>query len=294
MTRPTGTVVLIAALILSALLAPLAAADPVPGTRGGDSWDPGGFEANLLLEYTPSEPKDRDTVTVRIEALNDTAIIDAVLDLQVNGAYQGGISFFPAREDLTAATAVIPGHPRGARITFNVTAWDARYVRLTSQDISYVVQGSGLGWRYETFQENVLVNVSERRPEPWEPVQVTITGTDGVVLTSGILWIVYELPDRGNSSGAIPFRTLNASALVADIPGYPLGTRVEYWIHVSDADNVTMESPIYAYGVTLRAFDYPREPFPVAWDFAGPAAALVILPLLLLQLWRRRRREGAS
>jgi ABC-type sugar transport system permease subunit len=79
--------------------------------------------------------------------------------------------------------------------------------------------------------------------------------------------------------------------LVSEIPGYPVGTTVTFWVEAWDKDIVVLTSEEHSYGVTTFGYEaYGTELFPTNEVYGAYAVSLLLSVLVLIHFTRTMKR----
>lgn len=103
-------------------------------------------------------------------------------------------------------------------------------------------------WKYQDFERNVSVSFKPVTPGNMEPVNVTIIDKNQAGLSGGNLWFNFSTVDGSWGSVFKPVSG-NPSAYFAEIPGYPGGTFVQFYVDAWDNQNKVIRSPTYSYTI---------------------------------------------
>jgi hypothetical protein len=128
---------------------------------------------------------------------------------------------------------------------------------------------------------------------------VTIRSKDGVVIYGAYLYLTYEVKAGQPQSGGYPFILVNQTSMACEIPGYPMGTSVRFWVSAWDKYNNLTISAYYNYTVP-REEDYtshefvPMDGFSIVGGLAAFAAVGSAAYLRVLNQERKRRDKGTK
>ena len=291
------------ALSLLVLLLILAPSGPARG------WLNPTFEEDVEITQDPTDPTSADSVQVRIRTRDPSlAIKFAYLlyfirqpgsDLE-EGPYNA--TFIPVSESANRrlfAPAIRP-QLNGTVVTYRIDAWDFFNEPRGSDWYSYTVIGAVVTrrWTADTFEENLVMAWTPTGPDPHQPVTVTIQAIDPqVTISTAHLYLVAAYLDEAPVQGGFIFQRQGNVSLEVQIPGYPAGTLVRWWVIAYDLSNEGMTSEVRSYSVsvdryTSNAIDAYPQPELVAGMALATAAAVpfVLWYGLQLQAQRRRRR----
>jgi hypothetical protein len=238
------------------------------GTRSGTvGWQYDTFAQNMLVEVTPEEitTLDRITVTVSSKVLDvwvkQAAIYGVVYP---NDGIQFPFSFpFLKKSDTVFECTIEPFPLNGYRIDFYIVAYDYFFAPIDSRDsmtLSYNVVGSG--WKYDGFDDNIILEYWPLRANATEEVTVTIRSRNNVTISGANLYVVYETPEGDLKEGGWNFTKSNANSteMRRVIPGNPAGTNVTFWVTAWDQYNAAITSRMYNYSV-MGISEYTNFPF---------------------------------
>ncbi|MBI5000206.1 MAG: hypothetical protein HZB92_01570 [Euryarchaeota archaeon] len=287
-------------LALTMLLPAMAMAGQRAEAADYIGWQEETFERNVKLDYGPKSPTPTEPVVVSIESLDSRVFIQVAylyltIKLVEGRTVTTGLSF--SRVNATAMTCTLSSYANGTVVTFYVNVLDYYNVPLISQNYTYSVYGSDRpgGWLHSEFQRNVLLNMSSISPNATEQVHVTIDSIENNTVYGANLYIVFEAEPGKPQSGGFPFRVVNATAMEVDIPGYPGGTKVSFWVAAWDKYNNLTVSPYYNYTVQ-EAQNYTAHDFVPSmdlWAFPGLAGVVVlgVISYAVMSRKEKRRRE---
>jgi hypothetical protein len=268
--------------------------------EGTKAWNHEDFEDNIQLTYSPKNPNSTQSVNVVIESKEGILIKGANIHLNVTrnegNPAQGGWSLVPLNDTVMETT--IPAYEVGDIVSFHVEAWDYDNEVIVSQTYSYVVGGEAVeGWRFETFDENVAISYAPAEPDSNQRVRVSIMSKDaGVAINGANLHIKVKFRGQGEQTGGLVFTRVNSTTMVSEIPGYPVGTTVTFWVEAWDKDIVVLTSDEHSYAVTTFGYEaYGNEPFPTNEVYGAYAVSLLASALILVysaRVMRRTRKEN--
>jgi hypothetical protein len=266
-------------------------------------WQFEDFDDNVNLTYAPKTPTPQEPVVVRIESRNPKVFMQVAyayitVQLPGSGPVTTGLTF--SRYNETVMTATFSAYPNNTVVKFYLNVLDYFNVPAQSGNYSYIVQGQDKpgGWLHAAFLDNVNVTWRPMVPNATEPARVTITSRDGVTVYGAYLYVTYEVKVGQPQSGGFPFLRTNNTAMWCDIPGYPMGTSVRFWVSAWDKYNNLTISPYYNYTIP-REEDYSNHEFA---DFDGLAVVGGLMAFAIaggVAYWRvleaeRRRREKGT
>jgi hypothetical protein len=95
-----------------------------------------------------------------------------------------------------------------------------------------------------------------------EEVMITLVSINNISIKGANLYITYENTDGKIQSGGYNFTKINSNStqMRQNIPGYPAGTNITFWVTAWDQYNAVMTSKIYNYSVMSIA-EYTDFPF---------------------------------
>jgi hypothetical protein len=172
-------------------------------------------------------------------------------------------------------TCTLSAYPNGTLVQFYVNVLDYYNTPAISGNYTYTVMGQDRpgGWVHSEFSKNLNSTIAPNPPNASQPAKVTITSKDNVTVYGAYLYVTYEAVIGQPQSGGFPFNRINSTAMYCDIPGYPMGTEVRYWISAWDKYNNLTISSYYNYTVP-REEDYTSHEF-VAFDGIAVVGGLV-------------------
>lgn len=274
-----------------------AGAEEVEHTKG---WNHDDFHDNMILTYVPYAPNETQSVSIRIESKEAVQIKNATLHFNVTfsggNSSEGSWSFL--RENETVMVTNIRPYANGTKVIFFVVASDLDGNLTISPEYPYIVIGEVVeGWQHEVFEDNVAVSYIPQRPQGNQMVIVKIVSKEENVTIAGAnLYVKYRLRGQSEQTGGFPFNIVNSSTLVAEIPGYPLGTVVTFWVRAWDKDIEIITSEEYIYTIESYGYEiYGTEEFPQNTIY-GAYVAFFVLSILVIFLFVRdlRRKEQES
>jgi len=265
-----------------------AGADEIEHTKG---WNHDDFFDNIILTYVPYAPNETQSVSIRIESKEVVQIKNATLHFNVTftdgNSSEGSWSFLRVNE--TVMETDIRPYPSGTTVEFFVVASDLDGNYTTSSKYSYIVIGEVVeGWQHEGFNDNVGVTFLTQRLLGNQKVTIKIVSKEENVTIAGAnLYMTYKLRGQDVQSGGFPFESVNSTTLVAEIPGYPLGTVVTFWIEAWDKDIKIITSDVYGYIIETYGYEiYGTEEFPQNTVY-GAYVAFFALSILVMFLFVR-------
>ena len=273
----------------------------IPPTEGeGGAWTGETFEDDLDVELDPPVPTFADEVEVHVNVkstrdvfLNQVIIVysfqppgDPLVD-------QGPFRMVELAGGEGQRFAWNLGNlPNGTVVNFLLEAFDQFNEPRQSQPHNFTVQGAPviLSWPYETFEGNLNLTYTPMDPEPHEAVVVTIRPNDPLIAVGGAhVQLSYQYLDNPQVGGGFTFQRGENGTLSATIPGYPVGTRVFFFVKAWDQRSGIVDSRIYNYTISLSEYTLnPTDPFPqpeVA--FGGVAATALAIPIAMIYFRRR-------
>lgn len=153
--------------------------------------------------------------------------------------------------------------------------------------------GDVTGWQHEEFEDNVEISYVPAVPKSNQKVNVKITSkVSNVTIAGANLWIEYRLRGQGEQVGGFVFERVNLTTLVSEIPGYPVGTEVTFWIDAWDKDIVKITSNEYTYTVTTYGYEaYGIEEFPQPAVYGAYVASLLVSAFTIFYFLRNLKRK---
>ena len=286
-------------LLLLAVLA-LAA---VPAARADGEWLFAGFEQNLSVTVDPATPIESQPTDIFIQVRDPRIFVDRAhitWQYRVPDAtrYEGPFQapFLPL-DDLHQRFSVriqqADVYPNGTIVAYQITAYDFFIDPRVSEFYNYTVSGAVQyrSWKFETFDENLNGTYSPRNPQPHEPVTVRIRSLYPEVTIGGAnLYVTYQYFDNPPLSGGYPFRRDGNDSMAVEIPGYPAGTTVIFFIVAWDLEGTQIDTEPVTYTLSVSRYtNNPPERFPPPETVAGGLLAVAVsVPVLLWFLFRRK------
>jgi len=258
---------LLATLAIAVALSTLVQVSPAAAQAPSDSlgWQYEDFADNVNLTFGPAAPTPMEPVVIRAQSKNPQVHIQvayAYMTVQLvnSGPVTTGLTF--SRYNETVMTCTLSAYPNGTLVRFYVNVLDYYNTPAVSGNYSYTVMGQDRpgGWVHSEFAKNINVTVAPNPPNASQPAKVTITSKDNVTIYGAYLYVTYEVKVGQPQSGGFPFNRINASAMYCDVPGYPMGTEVRYWVSAWDKYNNLTISGYYNYTVP-REEDYTSHEF---------------------------------
>jgi hypothetical protein len=297
-------ILVILAIALAA--ATLAQAAPAAEETRADSlgWQYEDFADNVNLTFAPAAPTPMEPVVIRAQSRNPLVHIQvayAYMTVQLvnSGPVTTGLTF--SRYNETVMTCTLSAYPNGTLVRFYVNVLDYYNTPAISGNCSYTVMGQDRpgGWIHSEFSKNLNVTCAPNPPNASQPAKVTITSKDSVLIYGAYLYVTYETVVGQPQSGGFPFNRVNQTSMYCDIPGYPMGTAVRFWVSAWDKYNNLTISGYYNYTVP-REEDYTSHDF-VEFDGLGAVGGLAAFAavgswafLRVLGSERERREKGTK
>lgn len=260
-----------------------AGAEEMEYTKG---WNHDDFNDNIILTFVPYAPNETQSVSIRIESKETVQIKNATLHFNVTfsdgKSSEGSWSFL--RVNGTVMETSIRPYASGTKVVFFVAASDYDGNLTTSPNNNYIVIGDVVeGWQHEGFEDNVGFSLMSQTPMGNQKVIVKIISKEENVTIAGAnLYIKYRLRGQSEQFGGFAFDIVNSTTLVAEIPGYPLGTVVIFWIEAWDKDIKVITSEEYFYTIETYGYEiYGTEEFPQNTVYGAYVACLVISILVI-------------
>jgi len=156
--------------------------------------------------------------------------------------------------------------------------------------------GDVAGWQHEAFEDNVEISYVPAEPKSNQKVTVKITSRVANVTIAGAnLWIKYRLRGQSEQVGGFVFERVNLTTLVSEIPGYPVGTEVTFWIDAWDKDILKITSNEYTYTIKTYGYEaYGIEEFPQPAVYGAYAASLLISAITIFYFLRNLKRKESQ
>lgn len=153
--------------------------------------------------------------------------------------------------------------------------------------------GEVAGWQHEEFEDNVEISYVPTEPKSNQKVTVKITSKVANVTIAGAnLWIKYKLRGQSEQVGGFVFERVNLTTLVSEIPGYPVGTEVTFWIDAWDKDILKITSNEYTYTIKTYGYEaYGIEEFPQPAVYGAYAASLLVSIITIFYFLRNLKRK---
>lgn len=244
-------------------------------------WQGTDFDDNLILSYDPTHPNNLDTVNVTIISRDISQGINSayIINFSRDGVdTEGGYSFSYANSENTEMYCMIPSHQNtgGTTISFKVDAYDEVNAKITSDEISYSVIKNG-SWLYDTFEENILVDINPEDPEPYQDVEVTIQSSfsNVPIVSANIAWEI-DTPGQSLRNGLASFDRQSPTLMTATILGYEGDSNVTLTITAYD---------MYGSSITSSSYGY----------LVGPSDITYVYDMVIEVLYdEKERAEGAS
>jgi hypothetical protein len=267
-------------------------------------WQYEDFSDNVNLTFSPASPTPMEPVVIKAVSKNPQVHIQvayAYLTVQLlnSGPVTTGLTF--SRVNETVMTCTLSAYPNGTLVRFYVNVLDFFNTPAISGNNSYTVMGQDRpgGWMHSEFEKNLNLTWSPYVPNATEPTTVTIVSKEGVAIYGAYLYLTYEVKPGQPQSGGYPFVRLNQTAMGCEVPGYPMGTAVRFWVSAWDKYNNLSISSYYNYTV-LKEEDYTNHEF-VPFDGLAVVGGMVAFAavgsfayLRVLGTERRRRAKGTQ
>ena len=230
-------VVLLALIVVQAI--------PAGGETRADErlgWQAETFQDNVNLTFSPRSPTPMEPVVIRAQSRNpldhvQVAYAYMTIQLPNSGPVTTGLTF--SRINETVMTCTLSAYPNGTLVRFYVNVLDFYNTPAISGNYTYTVAGQDRpgGWVHSEFSKNLNITWAPNVPNATEPSKVTIRSKDGVGIYGAYLYLTYEVNVGQPQSGGYPFVRINQTAMSCDIPGYPMGTGVRFWVSAWDKYN---------------------------------------------------------
>ncbi len=242
----------------------------LPADTEGAWQSGGGFDANVQLTYSPTNPMEMQAVNVTVNSYLGQTIYHAVLyvwyTLPTDQSQRYG-GYEMTKINSTFRYQQIDGYMAGTEVEFQVTVSDGNTM-LESQKYSYTVQATQT-WKYSNFAQNMDLTWGPSEPRWDENVTVTIASRDlDVQVFRADMEISVEFPGIATQTSTISMEDVDGTRYEysTSIPVYPGGTRVTIKVTAYDMLYTAMVSPPIAYTVQYPPTVFIYNAYVIVFD----------------------------